>query len=257
MIRLLAERTRTTTCTYDRVVDGHERPTVRARRTFYDVTADLHQLAGAAHLATPYLLVGSSGRRTPSPTPAATSGRWPASSCSTPGPNLELGEEFPGRLAWRTPSTSTGSTPNAAGVARPAAARPHPAADRDRDPGPVERAGPVVLAQAVVARARQPTLEGGHDLPNENILGVVDRFRRRSSGARLARDLASEHDRHHLARVACRSCPADAADAAEVVVEALPAPDGTAGRLELDERVLVHPRLGVDDLGGKVDGAWT
>ena len=57
--RGLASRTRI--CLYDRAGTGLSDPAPNHRRTLDDVAADLHDLMAAAHIATPYLLVGQSG----------------------------------------------------------------------------------------------------------------------------------------------------------------------------------------------------
>ena len=80
----------TTTCTYDRVGTGTSDPPSEPGESFYDVPADLHQLAGAA-TATPYLLVGSSGGGNVA---VPYAGRYPrqvpASSCSTCRGRIEV-----------------------------------------------------------------------------------------------------------------------------------------------------------------------
>ncbi len=77
---------------------------------------------------------------------------------------------------------------------------------------------------------------------------------RRAAAEVGARQPRPTEDRGAVAaRIACRARPADAADAAEVVVEPLPAPDRPPAGLQLRERRLVDAGLRVDDVRGGVD----
>ena len=168
----LAERT--TTCTYDRAGTGTSDPPTAARRTLDDVVADLHGLIAAAKLEGPYLLAGQSGGGNVA---IHYAGRHPENVAGvvlidTPAPVDDLAKEFPGSQAWANPEH----------VDWVAAERlQHRRAPRIGDAKLVILTASDGQSSAKDQRfwlrlargGKQRTLEGGHDLHEDNPDAVV------------------------------------------------------------------------------------
>jgi len=165
---------RAATCAYDRVGTGRSDPPVARRRTIDDVVADLKGLIDSAKLPAPYLLVGQSGGGNVA---IHYAGRHPERVAGVilidvPAPTGDLGKEFPGPLGWRNPE-------HIDWVAAERLQKRHPLRIGDI---------PLVVLTAsdgqsnakdqrfwlpLASNGRQKTLEGGHDLHEENPEAVI------------------------------------------------------------------------------------
>jgi pimeloyl-ACP methyl ester carboxylesterase len=166
--------TLTRTCAYDRVGTGFSDPPSKPRRTIDAVVADLRGLIAAAKIPGPYLLVGQSGGGNIA---AYYAGRYPNRIAGVVlldvgRPTGTLGKEFPGSLGWNNPEHLDWV-----------------AYDRDQARHPLPLGDiPLVVVSASNGQttpkdtafwlhrssdSRHTSLEGGHDLHNENPDGVV------------------------------------------------------------------------------------
>lgn len=164
----------TLTCAYDRVGTGNSDPPSKRRRTIDEVVADLRALISVANVPGPYLLVGQSGGGNVA---AYYAGRYPGRVAGVVlldvgRPTGTLDEEFPGPLGWRNPEHLDWV-----------------AYDRDQARHPLQLGEIPLLVVAATdgqttpkdtafwlrrsARSRHASLEGGHDLHDENPDGVV------------------------------------------------------------------------------------
>ncbi len=165
---------RTLTCAYDRLGTGQsDRPTER-RRTIDDVVADLHRLLDAANVPGPYLLVGQSLGGNVAHYYA---GRYPARVAGVVLldvglPTGDLGKEFPGPLGWRNPEHVDWVDADRRGARRLLPLGDIPlvvVTATDGQSSVKDQSAWLRLS----SRSRQTTLEGGHDLHEENPGGVV------------------------------------------------------------------------------------
>jgi alpha/beta hydrolase fold len=165
---------RTMTCAYDRLGTGQSDPVTERRRTIDDVVADLHRLLDVAKVPGPYLLVGQSLGGNVAHYYA---GRYPARVAGVVLldvglPTGDLGKEFPGPLGWRNPEHLDWVDADRRG-----ARRLSPLGDIPLVVVTATRGYETVKQQSawlrVSSRSRQTTLEGGHDLHEENPDGVI------------------------------------------------------------------------------------
>jgi hypothetical protein len=165
---------RTLTCAYDRLGTGQSDPVTERRRTIDDVVADLHRLLDTAKVPGPYLLVGQSLGGNIAHYYA---GRYPARVAGVVlldvgPPTGDLGKEFPGPLGWRNPEHA-----DWVDLDRRGARRLLPLGDIPLRVVTATEGYESVKQQSawlgVSSRSRQTTLEGGHDLHEENPDGVV------------------------------------------------------------------------------------
>ncbi len=165
---------RTLTCAYDRLGTGQSDPPTDRRRTIDDVVADLHRLLDAAEVPGPYLLVGQSLGGNVAHHYA---GRYPARIAGVVLldvglPTGDLADEFPGPLGWRNPEHVDWVDADRRG-----ARRLLPLGDIPLVVVTATEGQETVKQQSawlrVSSRSRQTTLEGGHDLHEENPDGVV------------------------------------------------------------------------------------
>jgi pimeloyl-ACP methyl ester carboxylesterase len=165
---------RTLTCAYDRLGTGQSDPPTERRRTVDDVVADLHRLLDVAKVPGPYLLVGQSLGGNVAHHYA---GRYPERVAGVVLldvglPTGDLGKEFPGPLGWRNPEHV-----DWVDMDRRAARRLLPLGDIPLVVVTATEGYESVKQQSawlrLSSRSRQTTLEGGHDLHEENPDGVI------------------------------------------------------------------------------------
>jgi pimeloyl-ACP methyl ester carboxylesterase len=165
---------RASTCAYDRVGTGRSDPPSARRRTIDEVVSDLHGLIDSAKLPGPYLLVGQSGGGNIA---IHYAGRHPERVAGVilidvSAPTGDLGQEFPGPLGWKNPE-------HIDWVAADRLQKQHPLRIGDT---------PLVILTAtdgqtsakdqrfwlrLSSNGRQKTLQGGHDLHEENPGAVI------------------------------------------------------------------------------------
>jgi hypothetical protein len=165
---------RTLICAYDRLGTGQSDPVTERRRTVDDVVADLHRLLDAAKVPGPYVLVGQSLGGNVAHYYA---GRYPERVAGVVLldvglPTGDLGKEFPGRLGWRNPEHVDWVDLDRRGAQRllPLGDIPLVVVTATEGQGGVKQQSAWLR---VSSRSRQTTLEGGHDLHEENPDGVV------------------------------------------------------------------------------------
>ena len=168
----LAERT--LTCAYDRLGTGQSDPPTERRRTIDDVVADLHRLLDAAKVPGPYLLVGQSLGGNVAHYYA---GRYPERVAGVVLldvglPTGDLGKEFPGPLGWRNAEHVDWVDADRRGARRLLPLGDIPLVVVTATEG-YESVKQQSAWLRVSSRSRQTTLEGGHDLHEENPDGVV------------------------------------------------------------------------------------
>jgi pimeloyl-ACP methyl ester carboxylesterase len=165
---------RTLTCAYDRLGTGQSDPPTERRRTIDDVAADLHRLLDAAKVPGPYLLVGQSlgGNFA-----HYYAGRYPERVAGVvlldvSPPTGDVGKEFPGPLAWRNPEHVDWVDADRRGGRRllPLGDIPLVVVTATEGQGGVKQQSAWLR---ISSRSRQTTLEGGHDLHEENPDGVI------------------------------------------------------------------------------------
>jgi pimeloyl-ACP methyl ester carboxylesterase len=167
-----------TTCTYDRVGTGRSSPPREARRTIDDVVSDLHALLHEAGVHPPYLLVGQSAGGNIAADYAAQYRAEVAGLVllDVGAPTGQLGKEFPGKLGWNGAEHVDWVDADRRHLRRPRALGDTPvrivrAAAGDSNARDVSywlKLGPL---------ARQVTLEGGHDIHEDNPAGVLHQIR--------------------------------------------------------------------------------
>jgi alpha/beta hydrolase fold len=165
---------RTLTCAYDRLGTGQSDSPTERRRTIDDVVADLHRLLDVAKVPGPYLLVGQSLGGNVAHYYA---GRYPERIAGVVLldvglPTGDLGKEFPGPLGWRNPEHV-----DWVDLDRRGARRLLPLGDIPLVVVTATEGYESVKQQSawlrLSSRSRQTTLEGGHDLHEENPDGVI------------------------------------------------------------------------------------
>ena len=166
---------RTLTCAYDRVGTGQSDPPTERRRTIDDVVADLHRLLDAAKVPGPYLLVGQSLGGNVAHHYA---GRYPERIAGVVlldvgPPTGDLAEEFPGPLGWRNPEHVDWVDADRRGARRLLPLGDIPLVVVTATEG-LETVKQQSAWLRVSSRSRQTTLEGGHDLHEENPDGVIE-----------------------------------------------------------------------------------
>ena len=165
---------RTLTCAYDRLGTGQSDPPTERRRTIDDVVADLHRLLDAAKVPGPYLLVGQSLGGNVAHYYA---GRYPERVAGVVLldvglPTGDLGKEFPGPLGWRNAEHVDWVDADRRGARRLLPLGDIPLVVVTATEG-YESVKQQSAWLRVSSRSRQTTLEGGHDLHEENPDGVV------------------------------------------------------------------------------------
>ena len=166
---------RTSTCAYDRVGTGRSDPPPARRRTIDDVVADLHGLISSAKLPPPYLVVGQSGGGNIA---IHYAGRHPERVAGVilieaGAPSEDLGKEFPGPLGWRNPEHIDWVAAERLQKRRPLKIGDIPLVVLTASEGPKSNAKDQRVWLRLSSNARQKTLEGGHDLHEENPGAVI------------------------------------------------------------------------------------
>jgi hypothetical protein len=165
----------TLTCAYDRLGTGQSDSPTERRRTIDDVVADLNRLLDVAKVPGPYLLVGQSLGGNIAHYYA---GRYPARVAGVvlldvSPPTGDVGKEFPGPLGWRNPEHVDWVDADRRGARRllPLGDIPLVVVTATEGQESVkQQSGWLRLS----SRSRQTTLEGGHDLHEENPDGVIN-----------------------------------------------------------------------------------
>jgi pimeloyl-ACP methyl ester carboxylesterase len=160
---------RTSTCAYDRVGTGRSDPPSARRRTIDDVVGDLHDLIDSAKLPGPYLLVGQSGGGNVA---IHYAGRYPEHVAGVilidvSAPTGDLGKEFPGPRGWRNPEHIDWVAADRLQKRRPLRIGDIPLVVLTASDGQ-SNAKDQRFWLRLSSNGRQKTLQGGHDLHEEN-----------------------------------------------------------------------------------------
>jgi hypothetical protein len=175
IMRPLGERT--TTCTYDRPGSGRSDPPSQARRTLDDATGDLHALIEAADLPVPFVHVGASG--------GGYIALYHASRYADDVAGVALldvaqddpkegARIFPGAKAWGNQEHLDNVDAMRRVLRLPALALDDiPLRVISAAEGPASAEKNQAYWLKLSSDAQQTTLQGGHDLVEENSEGVV------------------------------------------------------------------------------------
>ena len=164
------------TCTYDRIGTGISDPPRERRRTMDDLVLVLNQLLEQANVEAPYVLVGSSGGGLLA---AHYAGKYRDEVAGVVlldvgVPNPKLDKEFPGPLGWKNPEHMdwVDAERRLAEKLTPAGNIPVRVVVASESETPDQS-----FWLKLSPRARQTTLQGGHDIYWDDPSGVVREIR--------------------------------------------------------------------------------